>query len=951
MRALLCLVFFLSGASALCFEALWFRLSGLALGNSVLAASTVLAAFMAGLGLGNAFAIAWGHRIKFPIRFYALLEIAIAVSGLALVFLFPRLTAILAPVFRALDGGPIITGIIRLGVAFLLMLVPTGAMGATLPVLVKAAYRRNTNFGQILGMLYGWNALGAVTGVLAAELLFVRQLGMIGTGAVAFGLNLSAAILALCLSRREEASAAEAARSRFSTRAACFLAVSFLSGFVLLALEVIWFRFLLLFFKGHTQNFAVMLASVLAGISLGGMIASKVFKQWPTVHRLLGLVLFVNGVLVVLLYRYLLPVVDASADLGAFAGISLVSLFLMFPVSLLSGIIFTMLGKAVHAEIGIEARATGMLTLANTAGAALGALLAGLVLIPIFGIERSFFALALLYGVAALALFAIGHVPAARIPRYACYGATAALVAAVAFFPFGSMNDYLDVPCRPFLNEQRVAVREGLTDTVQYLRKNLLGRPHYYRHVSNSFTMSDTLLFSKRYMKLFVYLPVAIRPEPRDALLICYGSGSTARALTDTRSLRNIEIVDTSRDVVELARIVYPDPESNPLADPRVTVHIEDGRFFLLTTDRQFDLITAEPPPPGSRGVVNLYSQEYFELIYDRLADGGVVSYWLPCHFLEVSEAKAITRAFCNVFGNGSLWMGAGFNYMLVGIKGSTGQVSTEEFSRQWADPVVGPEMRSLGFASPEQFGALFIADSARLEAWLADTRPLVDNFPARVSHEATNWKSREKLAHYKEFADPNKSRANFLKSRDVAGMWPRELREGAKSHFSVRNTINDMNLAPSMKWTTPIEELDACINDPLLEDYIHWACMSDPSAQRIVTVAMADLPDETITDPEVIYHLAARAAQERKYELAEQHLRRFSERFGSTFTEYGHYHCHVFRMYFLYLLGQKDLARQVGQEYVFLDREGAATRRQQMTAYWNWLEDRLDASDRTGTE
>ena len=64
-------------------------------------------------------------------------------------------------------------------------------------------------------------------------------------------------------------------------------------------------------------------------------------------------------------------------------------------------------------------------------------------------------------------------------------------------------------------------------------------------------------------------------------------------------------------------------------------MHIEDGRYFLQTTDRQFDLITGEPPPPGIAGVENLYSREYFQLIHDRLADGGIVTCWLPLADVE----------------------------------------------------------------------------------------------------------------------------------------------------------------------------------------------------------------------------------------------------------------------------------------------------------------------------
>src|SRR6185503_11659685 len=164
--------------------------------------------------------------------------------------------------------------------------------------------------------------------------------------------------------------------------------------------------------------------------------------------------------------------------------------------------------------------------------------------------------------------------------------------------------------------------------------------------------------------KLYVYWAMAMHPEARRALLVCYGVGNTAKALVDTRSLHSIDVVDISRDVLALSSVPYPPPAASPLTDPRVRVHVEDGRFFLSTTDQEFDLITAEPPPPMNSGVVNLYSREYFALLRSRLAEGGVVTYWLPVTQLSPAGAKSIARAFCDVFDDCSLWTGGGGDWM-----------------------------------------------------------------------------------------------------------------------------------------------------------------------------------------------------------------------------------------------------------------------------------------------
>ena len=138
MTALLCALFFLSGVAALLFEALWFQRAGLAFGNGVWASSVVLASFMAGLALGNALAARFGPRLRSPLRAYAALEVAIGVTGVVLVLWLPSLSPWVATLLRPLFDLEWSANLVRLALAFVLLLVPATAMGATLPVLVKA---------------------------------------------------------------------------------------------------------------------------------------------------------------------------------------------------------------------------------------------------------------------------------------------------------------------------------------------------------------------------------------------------------------------------------------------------------------------------------------------------------------------------------------------------------------------------------------------------------------------------------------------------------------------------------------------------------------------------------------------------------------------------------------------------------------------------------------------
>src|SRR5262245_19356526 len=239
MRALLTAAFFVGGASALLFETLWFRQAGLAFGNSVWASSLVLSSFMAGLALGNGLCARYGDRLRHPIRAYAIVEIVVGLAGGALVYLLPHLGLQFAPLLRPLLDRPWILNPLRFVIAFLALLIPSSAMGFTLPLLTKALTARTTQFGAALGSLYAWNTFGAVVGVVASEVSLIRILGIRGTAILAGVLNLLVAGAALRLpSEGRRQPSQRLARNEVSVPSSSrrWLVAAFLSGFCLLAL-------------------------------------------------------------------------------------------------------------------------------------------------------------------------------------------------------------------------------------------------------------------------------------------------------------------------------------------------------------------------------------------------------------------------------------------------------------------------------------------------------------------------------------------------------------------------------------------------------------------------------------------------------------------------------------------------------------------------------------------
>jgi len=942
----LCGVALLSGCAALVFETLWFRVAGLVFGNGLWASSVVLASFMAGLAAGNALSGALAWRIARPIRFYAALELGIGVVGAALVWGMPFLTGALAHVFEGLRDVPWALNAIRFPLAFGLMVVPATAMGATLPVLVKACFDERGDFGRVLGLLYGWNTLGAVAGALLGEIWLIGELGIRGSAVAAAGLDAAAAAGALLLARAVEPPArpapAPAPRPALDARSLRLLAAAFLAGAAFLALEVVWFRFLSLFVYGTHLVFAVLLAVVLVGIGSGGLLASRLLRNRARASPYLPGLALLAASATLLCYVGFAPVLAGLLPGGREGTVAaaplqvvLLSAPLMLPVALLSGVLFTALGDAIREGVVEAARTTGLLALANTVGAVLGSLAGGFVLLPWLGVESSLLALAAAYVAIALLVWSPAAGVRGRVPL-AWAGVWAAVFAATfALFPHGRMQEvYLQHPLSAYPDEGRiVAAREGRLQTLLLTRTDRFGAPLYYRLFTDGFSMSGTRTPSRRYMKAFVYLPAALHGDLRKALLISYGVGSTAQALTHTRSLETIDVVDISAEILEMSRLVFPDPSENPLRDPRVRTHVEDGRFFLQTSAERYDLITGEPPPPKYAGVVSLYTREYFALLRERLSEGGMATYWLPLHSLSASDARAIVRAFCDVFPRCSLWNGAGLDWILLGTRGPAPLTTAEHFRSLWRDPARRRELVALGLERPEQLAATFLAGPARLRAATGGAAPLTDDFPHRLSPRPILPAEAARQPFVRDLLDVEAARDELRRSGVAARLVPRALRTASLPWLRWQDVVNRRLVVGSPDPPTQ-KDLHAVLTETSLRALPLWLLGSGIEEQRLAR----RLPEPRRAEPEVQRLLGLGALAARDYPRAARHLRRARARGASPRVA----HLEIFAWC---MAGELERASRVARRLV---REVEAARRSD--AHWRWMESTFGLPDPRGS-
>jgi spermidine synthase len=946
--------FFLSGAAGLIFQIVWFYRCGLVLGTSVGAVTVVLSGFMAGLAAGNAAAVVIGRRTSRPLAVYAALEATVAVTGLAVTFVLPHLASVLMPLVRVAGESPLVLNGTRFLLAFVLLVLPATAMGATLPILVTAMCRMGESFGSGLGRLYGWNTLGAVGGVLVAETVLIARFGVPNSAWIAAALNLCAAGVALALRSASEGGTVPAARiapassgaakeraarvahadpSAGAVRARFFVAAA-TCGALLLALEVVWFRLLTMYVLVTTLAVSLMLAVVLAGIGAGGLLAATWLRRERSAASWLPAVACGAALVTVGAYA-LFQGLTSGTQIGDWHTVLWFASLLTLPTAIASGLLFTLIGEAIHD--GRDATAsTGWLTLANTAGAMCGPPVAAYVLVPVAGLSRTIVMLATGYVAVMLLTWSAKAAVAGRTrrwnaPRAAVLTAVAAGIA-LFVFPFEAMSSrYVVRAAAAYADDgsRVVALREGPAETLFVMQQHWLGQQVYSRLITNGFSMSGTALQGQRYMRAFAYYPMLFHDGPlKRALVVCYGVGVTVGAVTHIPDIERIDVAEISRDVVAMSDVIYPDG-ARPLEDPRVRLHIEDGRFFLETTADRFDLITGEPPPPRTPGTVNIYTREYFQLVHDRLAEGGIATYWVPVARPQPgTDVNTIIRAFCDVFSDCSLWNATPFDLMLVGSRDGVGQRTLDQFSRPWQTPGLESRLREVGFERAEQIGATFVGDATFLRELTRDTPALTDDYPQRLRPVAGRpslsdpgyGRDPDVTRLYQSTIDVHRARSAFEASPYIRSLWPPELIERTRPYFDVQALLNRVYWEGARP-VARIADLDRVLSATTLRTLPLWMLGSDEVKERI-----AETADDGSGATE--YARALRAISGRDFAGAAQWLEA-AERRGVSSPAIG-----PLRAYVLSRAGRIDEARAL--------MTGARPTTAEERQFWDWLHARL---------
>jgi spermidine synthase len=653
--ALLLGCFLLSGFAALLYQTAWTRELSFVFGTSELAVAAVLAAYMGGLALGAAVAARYAGRLRRPVLAYGVLELAIALSALSVPLAIRAINAGYVAWFGGQsdlpESGASLATLFQLGAAFAVLLPPTVFMGATLPLLARHAVRSDAEIGSRVGVLYAVNTAGAIAGTLCAAFWLMPALGLRGTVWVGAALNGIVFALAAQLARGAANPPAEAPRVQTAADGARWILPAIaLSGAVSFAYEVLWTRLLGHLLGGSLDAFATMLASFLLGIALGSAVAARLATSRE--RAALGFGLAQLGIACIGYAAFALAdrLPELSRRLGAgpedplaSAGVAIATLL---PITLCIGATFPFAVRLLARSPEQASRATARVYAWNTVGAIAGALGAGFELLPRLGFEGT-----VTVCVAASLVLAAVTALASR-PRRGLVAAVAA-AAGVVLAVLPARAPWALLKSSPFsTSPPRAPVFHsavGRSCTVL-----LLDQGDLLRLYSNGLpeAVIERIGFQPlpEIARLMGMLPVFLRPEARELLLIGLGGGTVLELIPS--SIRSIDVIELEPEVLRANQKVAALRAHDPLADPRVRVHIGDARGVLQLTDKRYDAIVSQPSHPWTAGASHLYTREFFAIVRSHLKPDGVFVQWIGLNFVDEPLLRSLAAALIEAFGH-----------------------------------------------------------------------------------------------------------------------------------------------------------------------------------------------------------------------------------------------------------------------------------------------------------
>ncbi len=760
------LLFFLSGISGLIYESIWSRYIRQFVGSASTAQVLVLSLFMGGMALGALLASRWLARVRRPVRVYGLIEGGIGLYALV----FPWLCAAVMrlcydQIFPALGGGAAVSAV-KWSMAGLLILPPCVLLGMTFPLMSAGILRSDrARTGEILSFLYFTNSIGAALGAMLSGFVLVGHFGLPGTLACAAALNIFIAIVALAQRGEHAPIAAEPVPADDAGRRAgltrLLLVVAFGTGLSSFMYEIGWIRLLSMIIGSATHSFEVMLSAFVFGLAVGGLWVRKRMDRFRRPEMILGFVqIFMGVAAVATLPLYGLAVqamgwlmtgdVRTESTWFAFNALRYVlCLVIMFPATFCAGMTLPLITHVLlrrgEAE-GVIGRVYGC----NTLGAIVGATLAGLLLMPLIGLQRVIVLGAVADILLGLALLR-GETRSPDAPRgirktitYATL--SSAMVVAFGLFVFHldpmvlSATVYRNGRTRLGAGYELMSYVDGRTASVTVIR---LTNDREYRVIYTN-GKPDASLVLNRYPPsrdpsegpdiagdepnqiLVGLIPLLARPDATHAALIGFGSGVTCHVLLASPTLERLDTIEIEPEMVAGSRNFLPVNE-RAYSDPRNHFWFDDAKAYFAGAAQQYDIIVSEPTNPWVSGVSSLFTVEFYREAKRYLKPKGILAQWLQGYELSNELLLTVLAALDQEFSDYQILRVGDSDWVILAVaEGELGPLSPDPLT--W--PLMAPELAVLGANDIAQMDSLLVANRQMMHPFLADKPANSDAHP-----------------------------------------------------------------------------------------------------------------------------------------------------------------------------------------------------------------------------
>jgi len=736
------LLFVGSGCAALIYEVVWLQLLQLNVGSSAVSVGVLLAVYMGGMCLGSLLLPRWISAKHHPLKVYALLEGGIGLCGVAVLYAAPAIGK--AYISISSDGPANVA--LRAVAAGICLLPPTLLMGATLPAIGR--WVKTTPAGASwLGFFYGGNLVGAVGGSLIAGYYLLRLFDMPTASFVAVGINFGVAALALAASRfvayspAPEATPQESAKAAASSSRLVYWGIG-LSGFTALGAEVVWTRLLSLHFGATTYTFSLILAVFLAGLAIGSSIGSAIARRawnaqaavgWCQLLLCGGMFWAAYSACTSLSYWMVDP--NAAHDLVlTFRHDMVRAIRCVLPSAVLWGASFPLALAAVIRPGQDSGRVVGGIYAANTLGAILGASIVSLVLVGTVGTQATERILIVVSALSALLMLA----QPVLLNQRACAGLRAAGM--MALFAGLAITGVLvaKVPKLPgiLVAQGRYAASwEGLRDVI-YMGEGRMASVAvsrdasgtlYYHNAGKVQASSDPA--DMRLQRMLGHITTLVPKAPEKVLVIGCGAGVTAGAVSVDPLVKHETIAEIEPLVPMSVSKYFAEHNFAVVSNPKVHVHLDDARHFLLTHKGKFDAITSDPLDPWVKGAATLYTAEFFEVVKQHLNPDGVMTLFVQLYENDETAVKSQVATFLKAFPHGAVFANTvdnqGYDIVLYGPLNPR-KINIDTVQARLELPENAPILRSLqeiGINSAVELFGNYAGQPADMARWLADAQ------------------------------------------------------------------------------------------------------------------------------------------------------------------------------------------------------------------------------------